>query len=110
VAPANDGFRFFLELAMLASLAYWGFHSHDGAVEWILGLGAPLLVAVAWGVFVSPKAAIRVTDPLRLPLELLLFGAGVAALAAAGSEGLAIVFGALVAIHLVLTFPLGQRA
>jgi hypothetical protein len=30
---ANDGLRFFLELAALTSLAYWGFAEHDGGVQ-----------------------------------------------------------------------------
>jgi hypothetical protein len=110
VAPANDVFRFLLEMAMLASLAYWGFHDRGGVEQWLLGLGAPLLVALVWGAFMAPKAWRRARDPVRLPLELVLFGSGVAALAAAGSRGLAIVFGALVLVHLALTFPLGQRS
>jgi hypothetical protein len=106
---ANDGLRFLLELAMLASLAYWGFAEHDGAVQWLLGLGAPLLVAVVWGAFVAPKASRPTTDPVRLLLEVALFGSGVAALVAAERTALALVFAALVAAHLGLTFALGQR-
>src|SRR6266540_76197 len=106
---ANDGLRFLLELAMLASLAYWGFAEHDGAVQWLLGLGAPLLVAAVWGAFMAPRASHPTTDPVRLPLEIALFGSGVAALCVAGPTALAIVFGALVLSHLALTFALGQR-
>ena len=109
MAPANDVFRFLLEMAMLASLAYWGLHDRGGAEQWLLGLGAPLLVALVWGAFMAPKAWRRSRDPVRLPLELVLFGTAVAALADAGSGTLAIVFGALVLVHLGLTFPLRQR-
>jgi hypothetical protein len=48
-------------------------------------------------------------DPLRLLLEVALFAAGVAALFAADRTVLAIVFAALVLIHLTLTFALEQR-
>ena len=49
--------RFGLELAALAALGYWGIETGDGAVtKIVLGLGAPLVAAVLWGLFVSPKA------------------------------------------------------
>jgi Protein of unknown function (DUF2568) len=106
---ANDGLRFLLEMALLGSLAYWGFSEEGGAVQWLLGLGAPLLVAVVWGRFIAPKASHPTTDPLRLVLEAAVFGAGVAALLAADQTVLAFVFTALVLVHLSLTFALGQR-
>ncbi len=106
---ANDGLRFLLELAALAALAYWGFAEHDGVVQWVLGLGAPLVAAAVWGRFVAPKASHPTVDPLRLALEVLVFGSGVAALCVAEQTTLAIVFGALVLVHLALTFALGQR-
>jgi len=43
---ANNGLRFLLELAVLAALAYWGFAEFDGVVQWVLGLGAPLVAGV----------------------------------------------------------------
>ncbi len=106
---ANDGLRFLLELAALAALAYWGFAEHEGVVQWLLGLGAPLVAAAVWGRFVAPKASHPTIDPLRLALEVLVFGSGVAALCVAEQTTLAIVFGALVLVHLALTFALGQR-
>jgi hypothetical protein len=86
---ANGGLRFLLEMALLASLAHWGFSEQTGAVQWLLGLGAPLLVAVVWGRFIAPKASHPTTDPVRLLLEVVVFGAGVAALFAAERSGLA---------------------
>lgn len=105
---ANDGLRFLLEMALLVSLAYWGFAEQTGAVQWVLGLGAPLLVAVGWGRFIAPKASHPTTDPLRLVLEVAVFAAGVAALFAADRTVLAVVFAALVLMHLTLTFVLDQ--
>jgi hypothetical protein len=106
---ANDGLRFLLELAALAALAYWDFAEFDGVAQWVLGLGAPLLAAGVWGTFVAPKASRPTVDPVRLLLEVAVFGSGVAALLAAGSAALALVFAALVVVHLALTFALGQR-
>lgn len=105
----NDGLRFLLELALLASLAYWGFSEQAGVVQWVLGLGAPLLVAVVWGRFIAPKASHPTTDPLRVLLEVAVFAAGVAALFTADRTVLALVFAALVLVHLSLTFALDQR-
>ena len=60
---ANDGLRFVLELAALTALGYWGFAEHEGVLQWLLGLGAPLLAAVVWGAFVAPKASRPTVDP-----------------------------------------------
>ena len=105
----NDVLRFFLELAALASLAYWGFSEFGGVEQWVIGLGAPLLVAVVWGRFMSPKASHPTVDPVRVLIEFAVFGSGVAALVAAGATVLAVIFAVLAALHLVLTFALGQR-
>jgi hypothetical protein len=106
---ANDGLRFTLELSALAALGYWGFVEFDRVVQWLVGLGALLLAAAVWGTFVAPKASRPTVDPVRLLLEVAVFGSGVAALVAAGSTALALVFAALVVVHLGLTFALGQR-
>jgi hypothetical protein len=105
----NDVQRFFLELATLAALAYWGFSQFGGVTQWVLGLGAPLIVAVVWGRFMSPKASHPTVDPVRLLIEFVVFGSGVAALFAAGATLLAVLFAVLAAVHLALTFALGQR-
>ena len=81
--------RFLCELGMLAGLAYWGFRVGDGGGAWLLGIGAPVLAAAIWGAFVAPKASWPVPVPVRLVIELVLFGAAVAALAAAGQPVLA---------------------
>src|SRR5689334_21037590 len=106
---ANYGLRFLLEMATLVALAYWGFHEFGGVAQWLIGLGAPLLVAVVWGTFMSPKASRPTFDPVRLLIEVAVFGAGVAALYAAGATVLATVFAVLAVLHLALTFALGQR-
>ena len=74
--------RFLCELGMLAALAYWGFEVGDGALGLVLGLGAPLVAIALWGAFVSPKARLPVALSTRLVIEVLLFGATAALLAA----------------------------
>jgi Protein of unknown function (DUF2568) len=85
--------RFLCELAMLAALAYWGFVVGDDVGAWVLGIGAPLLAAVVWGALVAPRARWRVSIPIRLVIELALFGAAVGALAVAGQPLTAVVLG-----------------
>jgi hypothetical protein len=109
VRPANDGLRFFLELSALAAVAYWGWTEPDGALRWVLVFAAPLAVAAVWGRWMAPKSSARVGDPWSLVIELLVFGAAVAALARAGEPVLAAVLATASALHLALTFALGQR-
>jgi hypothetical protein len=85
--------RFLCELAMLAALAYWGFTVADGIGAWVLGIGAPLLAAVVWGAWVAPKSRWPVPTPVRVVIELVLFGAAAGALAVAGQPVLAVVLG-----------------
>jgi hypothetical protein len=109
VRAANDGVRFLLELCALAALAYWGWQTGPTGVSIVLAIAAPVAAAIVWGAFVAPKAPRHPRDPWRLVLELLVFGSGVAGLAAARGTRLALVLGAIVAVHLALTFVLGQR-
>jgi hypothetical protein len=80
-----------------------GFHTGIAvAAKVALGLGAPLLAAVIWGLWVAPASRRRLTDPARLVVEVLLFAAGIAALAAAGYMLVAVVFAVVVAANVVL--------
>jgi Protein of unknown function (DUF2568) len=96
---ANLAVRFLvLELGALAIAAYWGYTTGDGVLRWVLAIGAPLLVAAAWGLFVSPKAKVDVARPARFTIELTILGASAAALAATGHKTLAVAFAALAVI------------
>ena len=55
--------RLLCELALLVALAVWGFHAGSGlAGDLVLGLGAPLLAAVVWGLWVAPASRRRLAD------------------------------------------------
>ena len=102
--------RFLLELALPVALGVWGFTVGGGTItKVVLGIGAPLASAIAWGLFVAPKAPRRLDDPARFSLELLLWMAGGLALLAAGHPGWALLFGVLVAGSLGLMVALRQR-
>jgi hypothetical protein len=102
---ANLAIRFLLELCALAALGYWGFNAHTNTLmKFILGIGAPLLAAIVWGLFVSPKAAITVHPLLRLAIEALVFGSAILGLVSAGRPGLAWTFGLVLLVNEVLRF------
>jgi hypothetical protein len=71
--------------------------------------GRAVICGAVWGTFMSPKASRPVVDPVRLLIELAVFGSGVAALFAADATALALACAVLVVMHLALTFALGQR-
>lgn len=100
---SNLALRFLLELAALGALGYWGYQTGSGTFSRIaLAIGAPLLAAVVWGLFVAPKATFATGGALRLGLQLLVFGAAALALANAGQETLAIAFGGVAAANAAL--------
>lgn len=102
---ANMGLSFLVELCLLAAFAYWGAHTgQELAAKIGLGVGAPLLGAIFWGVFMSPRAPVPVHNPLHLIVKVVLFGLAVVALIVAGRSGLAWVLGAAFVINSLLDF------
>jgi hypothetical protein len=96
---ANLALRFFLELAALAALAYWGW-----SVTWVLAIAAPAAWIALWATFGSPKARVTLETPQRIAFEAMVFGAAAAALSAAGQAVWAVVlFAAWAANRTVLT-------
>jgi hypothetical protein len=98
---------FLLEIAMLVSFMYWGFHLDNRLLIKILfGIGTPIVVAIIWGVFIAPKASIPVTVPIRILLQIILFGSAAVALYFSEKGALAIVFGTIVLIEMILMYIL----
>lgn len=95
--------RFLLELAMLAAIGYWGFQSNAGwFMKAVLGIGLPLLIAVVWGAFLSPRAAYPLPGISHLALELILLGSGAVALFFSGRTNLAVVYAAMLVVNKLL--------
>jgi hypothetical protein len=98
---------FLLELAMLAAYSYWGFRIDKGMLTKLLfGIGIPIVVAVIWGTFISPKASIPVTTTIRIVLQAILFGCSVLALYYSGKTTLAVIFGMIILIEMILMYVL----
>jgi Protein of unknown function (DUF2568) len=109
VRAANHTLRFGLELALLASLAYWAWWELGGPARWLAAIAAPLPAVAFWGTLLAPKSARRLHDPARLAAEVAVFGAGIAALWRAVGPAWGLASTALIAAHLLLTFVLAQR-
>ncbi|OME89732.1 MULTISPECIES: YrdB family protein [Paenibacillus] len=89
----NLAIRFILELILLFSIGYWGFHYGSGLMAQVaLGIGLPLLAAVIWGMTISPKARIKLPHAVVLLIEFLIFATAVACQVSSGFITFAIVF------------------
>ena len=90
---ANLALAFLLELCALAAFAWWGYQTGQGApMKITLAIGAPLLVAVFWGLFVAPRAVFTLPPRWRFALALVVFGAAAIALNMTGQTALAWIF------------------
>ena len=88
----NEAVAFILEILALVALGWWGFSVHP-----LLGIAAPLLAIIVWGLFAAPRARYQVSIIAVLLVKDLVFGAATIALFALDEPGLAITF-AIVAV------------
>ena len=105
---ANLALKFLLELAAFAALAYWGAKVGSGFGAVVLAIAAPVLAIALWALFAAPRSPRRLPTRLRVPFELAVFAAAVAALFAAGAPILAIVLAVLVVVNTALLAAFDQ--
>lgn len=99
----NDVLAFLVELAALAVFAWWGAETGGGpAVSLLLGIGAPLVAAVVWGLFASPKARVKLPRAGVLAVQGLVFFMALICLDLVGHRTLAILFGVIAAANRVI--------
>lgn len=99
----NLGVRFLLELCLVASMFYVGFHIPAGiAWRWVAAISFSLLTVATWGYFIAPKAEHLLDQPYRLIVEFVLFGLAVAGLGLVGQLRLALVFAGIVVLNEIL--------
>lgn len=104
VQGLNLVLRFFLELAALVAAGTWGFVALDNwALRILFGIGIPVVMAAAWGIFRVPgdggPPVVAVGGRLRLLLEFVFFAVAVWLLAAAGYGNLALIFALVLVAH-----------
>ena len=99
--------RFVLEVAALVVFGYWGWLN----CGWVTAMAAPIAIAAAWGVVAVPgdpsrsgRAVVPIPGWPRLILELAVLYGATAMLGSVGQGPMALVFGAAVTIHYVLSY------
>lgn len=97
--------RFLLELTALISLGYWGFKiSATTFVKVCLGIGLPLITAIIWGAFGSPKAPWQISKPLQWALLFTIYLLSAFALFSSGKKHLCIIFLLTAAVNSILMY------
>jgi hypothetical protein len=110
VLPLILTVRFAVELCLLAAAAVVAAHAVTGTpAKVLLGAGALVIVGIAWGLYLSPKARVRLPLATRVALEVLLFALVSAGLWWAGFEASAVALFATDLVVLIGLFALGER-
>jgi len=112
VAPVHLAIRFALELALLAALAYWGWHLGGGDLAGlILAVALPIVAAALWAVFRTPRDTrearpiVPIPGAVRLALEFALIGLAAYGLWTSGSRAAAETLLTVFALHYAVTWP-----
>lgn len=105
---ANLAVKFALELAAIATFAYWGATLDGVVVSVLVAVAAPASAVVLWGLFAAPRSSRRLPIRARVPFELSVFALAVAALVAVDWIAAAIAFAAVTSVNAVLLTRLDQ--
>ena len=97
--------RFLLELFGLYIYGYWGYKMGTTAIiKWGLAAGIPVMIALVWGLFGSPKATFQLSGLSHLLLEICIFLLPVALLINLGKVQLAGFYGIIVIVNRILMY------
>jgi len=97
------GVAFLLELTVLFAIGYWGFTQPWGSpVRFVAGFGGPLLMAVLWGVFGSPKASVPLVGAADAAFRIAWVGIGALAFWITGSPIAALALVGVYAVNAVM--------
>jgi len=109
--PLNLALRFLLEIAASLAVGYWGWQRASGALRYLPAIALPLATAVIWGTFRVPgdasasgDAPVPVPGPVRLSMELALFGFAVWGLISEGAVAWGAILGALAFLHYLISY------
>jgi hypothetical protein len=96
---------FLLELCVLVALGYWGFQTGQGmALKIILGLGAPILAIVVWGMFGAPRSSWQLQGIWYWLLKVVFFGSAIVALFVANQRTLGVAFALVFVLNSMLIY------
>ena len=103
LVAVNLGIRFLLELLMLGALGWTGVGLPSSRwLSVVLAIALPVAAAGVWAMWIAPKASRRLQDPWRLLVELVLFAAAAAGLAAIGHPLLALAFAVVLVANIAV--------
>jgi hypothetical protein len=112
IKASNAALMFFLELAVLISVCYWGFTvSPNWVIKIVAGIGAPALLATLWGLFAAgggSNATFALHGIVRAVFEIVWFGCGALALYSAVALSPAIIFAVVYIVNAVLRLVWNQ--
>lgn len=109
IKNANLALAFLLELGVLVALGYWGFHTGTGTIaKIVLGIGAPLVAVVVWGLLGAPRSAWQLQGLWYLALSMVWFGSAALGLFVAGQRNQGIAFALIFVVNQVLVYALGK--
>ena len=102
----NLTLRFGLELALLGAIAIYYWRTiPNGSLRTAATIGVPVVVITIWATVVHGA---NVPTPVQLAVQVALFGAGVAAIAALRRPELATTFGITVFLNATLMWAWSQ--
>ena len=96
---ASEALRFFLELAGIIALGYWGLHvASTMPLQVLLAIGAPVALILVWALFIAPRAVYPMSRLAQAIAGGLLLEIAAVLLVASGLPIVGLAYGALVAI------------
>lgn len=98
-----DSLRFLVEITTVSLLICAGWHSPSLVGRLIGGVALPIAVLLAWGRWMAPRSPFQLVEWQRLIAEIVLFGGTAMAAVAIGQTRLALSYGAVVLVSLLLT-------
>ena len=69
-----DAIRFLCEVFAIVTLGIWGFVAFPFWLNIVVGIGAPVLAIVLWGLFRAPKAVLAVDPFVKAIVEIVVMG------------------------------------
>lgn len=101
---------FLLELVAFGALGYAGWQLGSGIAQLLLVFAVPTAAIVVWGLFVAPKARVRLPGPARIAIELAVYAAAVVGLLLAGAVPAGVVLAVAVTAFQVTRAATRHRA
>lgn len=109
--PFNLFIRFLLEISALIIVGIWGWKIGEDWMQYLLGLGLPIVLASIWGIFAVPNdtsrsgsAPIPTPGLVRLLIELVFFGLASWALYDLGLHELSFIYAIAVVVHYAVSY------